>query len=94
MQDLVTRIAERSGLVPYPKGGCFRNVYRPTLALDYLETAGCRQAARLAGSGAWALCGCTVAPGFEFADFELPPADALGSAYPHHEQFIRQLTRR
>ncbi|MEQ8745977.1 cupin domain-containing protein [Pyruvatibacter sp.] len=25
--------------------------------------------------GAWTLCGCTVAPGFEFASFEMAPAD-------------------
>jgi predicted cupin superfamily sugar epimerase len=28
--------------------------------------------------GAWSLCGCTVAPGFEFSSFEMAPAD--GSA--------------
>ena len=31
--------------------------------------AGCWQTAR--SLGAWTLCGCTVAPGFEFAQFEL-----------------------
>lgn len=25
--------------------------------------------------GAWTLCGCTVAPGFEFSGFEMAPAD-------------------
>ncbi len=25
--------------------------------------------------GAWTLCGCTVAPGFEFAQFEMAPPD-------------------
>jgi predicted cupin superfamily sugar epimerase len=32
---------------------------------------GCWQAAR--STGAWTLAGCTVAPGFEFAGFELAP---------------------
>ena len=33
--------------------------------------AGCWQSAE--SLGAWTLCGCTVAPGFEFAAFELAP---------------------
>lgn len=40
--------------------------------------AGCWQSAR--SLGAWTLCGCTVAPGFEFAAFEMaPPGWAPGS---------------
>ncbi len=35
--------------------------------------AGAWQAAE--SLGAWTLCGCTVAPGFEFAGFELAPKD-------------------
>lgn len=43
--------------------------------------------------GAYSLVGCTVAPGFEFADFELGRrADLLGR-YPRHEALIRRLTR-
>lgn len=51
------------------------------------------QAARLAPGAAWALCGCTVAPGFEFADFEMPPAAELLAAFPAHERVVRELTR-
>jgi hypothetical protein len=36
-----------------------------------------------ASLGAWTLAGCTVAPGFDFAGFELAPADwAPGSGEP------------
>jgi predicted cupin superfamily sugar epimerase len=56
--------------------------------------AGCWQAARLAPGSDWAFCGCTVAPGFDFADFEMPPAHELVAAYPAHETVIRELTRR
>jgi predicted cupin superfamily sugar epimerase len=56
--------------------------------------AGCWQAARLAPGSDWAFSGCTVAPGFEFADFEMPPASQLIAAYPAHERIIRELTRR
>ena len=55
--------------------------------------AGCWQAARLAPGSPWAFAGCTVAPGFEFADFEMPPAGALLKDHPAHERIIRELTR-
>lgn len=42
-------------------------------ALALVVPAGAWQAAR--SLGAWTLCGCTVAPGFEFADFELAAPD-------------------
>lgn len=56
--------------------------------------AGCWQAARVAPGGAWALGGCTVAPGFDFADFEMPPAEELLRLHPEHEAIVRELTRR
>lgn len=56
--------------------------------------AGNWQAARPAPGSAWVFCGCTVAPGFDFADFEMPPAAELLAAYPAHERAIRELTRR
>ncbi|MFO0844413.1 MAG: cupin domain-containing protein [Gemmataceae bacterium] len=41
----------------------------------------------------FSLVGCTVAPGFDFADFEMPsPAELLG-AYPHLGAVIGRLTR-
>ena len=44
------------------------------------------QAARVlpGGKHGFSLCGCTVAPGFEFADFELPERSALQSRFPEH----------
>ena len=41
----------------------------------------------------FALCGCTVAPGFDFADFEMPPRVELLRRFPSHEPLIRRLTR-
>lgn len=38
------------------------------------------------------LVGCTVAPGFEFEDFELADRDALSSAYPEHQTLISRFT--
>jgi predicted cupin superfamily sugar epimerase len=42
---------------------------------------------------AYALVGCTVAPGFEFADFELADRGALLRRYPQHATLIEHLTR-
>ena len=43
--------------------------------------------------GDYTLVGCTVAPGFDFADWELPARDALVARYPEHAELFRQLTR-
>jgi len=37
------------------------------------------------------LCGCTVAPGFDFADFELGETETLIGAYPSEASLIRRL---
>lgn len=55
--------------------------------------AGAWQAARLAPGAAWAFIGCTVAPGFDFADFEMPTAEALIAMHPDHSAIIGELTR-
>ncbi len=41
----------------------------------------------------YALVGCTVAPGFDFADFEMPGRIELLEQYPQHGQIIERLTR-
>jgi hypothetical protein len=41
----------------------------------------------------FALVGCTVAPGFDFADFELGQRDALRVRYPEYGGLIERLTR-
>jgi predicted cupin superfamily sugar epimerase len=55
--------------------------------------AGALQAARLAPAAAWAFGGCTVAPGFDFADFAMPPRAELLAAHARHAAIIRELTR-
>ncbi len=52
--------------------------------------AGVLQAA--APQGDYTLVGCTVAPGFDFADWELPPTEALLARYPEHAELVRQLS--
>jgi len=41
----------------------------------------------------YALVGCTVAPGFDFADFEMPGRDYLLGLFPMHSDIIKRLTR-
>ena len=53
--------------------------------------AGCWFGAELAGKG-FALVGCTVAPGFDFADFEMADRQQLCAAYPQHADLIGRLT--
>lgn len=40
----------------------------------------------------YSLVGCTVAPGFDFADFELAQRDTLLAKYPQHREVIESLT--
>ena len=51
------------------------------------------QGAHLAEGGAWALMGCTVAPGFEYADYTPGDRTALTEAHPEHAARIARLTR-
>jgi uncharacterized protein len=55
--------------------------------------AGVWQGARLGAGGAWALLGCTVAPGFDFADYEEGARAALQGAWPAFAALITALTR-
>lgn len=42
--------------------------------------------------GDFTLLGCNVAPGFDFADFELATFEDLSKAYPQHEKIISDFT--
>ncbi len=54
--------------------------------------AGVWQGCRLVQGGSWALMGCTVAPGFDYADFELCNRAALMKSYPKYAALIAALT--
>lgn len=41
----------------------------------------------------FSLVGCTVAPGFDFADFEMAKAAELSAIYPQHSAIINELCR-
>lgn len=59
---------------------------------QHVVPAGVWQAAVPRG-GRFALCGCTVAPGFDFADFEMPSRDPLVARFPQHAAVVTRLTR-
>lgn len=44
-------------------------------------------------TGEYSLVGCTVAPGFDFADFELAKKEELAKEFPQHAELIRRLCR-
>jgi len=55
--------------------------------------AGCWFASHVVDWKSWALVGCTVAPGFEYEDFELARCEQFGKQYSQHLDLIRRLTR-
>ena len=60
---------------------------------QYVVPANCWFASRPAPGSNFCFVGCTVAPGFDFADFELADVAILSALYPEHEDIIRELCR-
>jgi predicted cupin superfamily sugar epimerase len=50
-------------------------------------------ACRVRDPESFALVGCTVAPGFDFADFEMARRGGLIQAFPQHQELIERFTR-
>jgi predicted cupin superfamily sugar epimerase len=55
--------------------------------------ANCWFASEPAPGEDFALVGCTVAPGFDFADFEMARHEDLLEQYPLHRSHIERLCR-
>lgn len=60
---------------------------------QYVVPANCWFASRPATDSKFCFVGCTVAPGFDFADFELADAAVLSALYPQHKSCIEELCR-
>jgi hypothetical protein len=60
---------------------------------QHVVPANCWFASRPAPGTDFSFVGCTVSPGFDFADFELAKAHELTLQYPQHETLIRSLCR-
>ena len=50
-------------------------------------------AAEVLSENDFTLVGCTVSPGFDYRDFELPDRNRLISEYPQHKGIIKRMTR-
>ena len=99
-QDEVWHFYEGSALLVHviTPGGEYKPV-RLGMRLEDGETpqavvaAGCFFGASVSDRRSYALVGCTVAPGFDFEDFEMPPRDQLIARFPQHKNIIEKLTR-
>ena len=80
-----------------PNGGSAVVTLGPDLAagqyVQLVVPAGVWQGTRLIGDGKVALLGCTVTPGFDFADYRNAPAAELIAKWPNKAERIRALTR-
>jgi predicted cupin superfamily sugar epimerase len=54
--------------------------------------AGCWFASKPVSENGFSFAGCTVAPGFDFTDFELGETAELLKQFPQHEEWIRLLS--
>ena len=84
-------------LLLYPDGGSALLTFGPDLAAgqrpQILVPAGVWQGERLLEGGKVALFGCTVTPGFDFADYRSGSYAELAAAWPGQAERIRKLTR-
>ena len=60
---------------------------------QYVVPANCWFASRPAPGSAFCFVGCTVAPGFDFADFEMAKGEQLLGLYPEHAEMMKGLCR-
>lgn len=60
---------------------------------QYVVNAGDWFASEVSTSDGFSLAGCTVSPGFDFADFEMANRLDLQNQYPSHKDIILKLTR-
>lgn len=81
----------------FPDGGSAVVTLGPYLMageqLQLVVPAGVWQGTRLIGNGKVALLGCTVTPGFDYADYRNAPAAELIAKWPNEAGRVRALTR-
>ena len=59
---------------------------------QYVVKGGDWFAAEVLEKNSYTLVGCTVSPGFDFADFVLPKREELIQLFPKHSKIISKLT--
>lgn len=61
-------------------------------AFQFVVPGGTWFGSRMADKSSYGLVGCTVAPGFDFRDFEMAKRSELIQQYPQHRQVITEMT--
>ena len=61
--------------------------------LQHVVPGGVWFASRVKENAEYSLLGCTVSPGFDFADFILPNTTEMTALFPQHSEIISELTR-
>jgi len=69
------------------------NDFEAGQAFQAVVRAGYWFASHVADWESWAVVGCTVAPGFDFQDFEMGKRAELVARFPQHRELIERLTR-
>jgi len=62
-------------------------------SFQHVVKAGCWFASKPITENGFSFAGCTVAPGFDFADFELAEKKQLQKEYPQHNKWIETFCR-
>ena len=98
--DELWHFYDGNGLVIYeikPGGSLVKHLLGKDIeegeSFQVLVPAGSWFASRVEVADGFALCGCTVAPGFDYEDFEMADRKQLTNEYPEHEALISALTR-
>jgi len=61
-------------------------------SFQQMVPAGCWFASKPASNNSFCFVGCTVAPGFDFTDFELAEKEVLIKEYPAYGEWIKMLS--
>ena len=59
---------------------------------QFVVPAGTWFASEVENKTSYSFCGCTVSPGFDFRDFEMPSGKTLSKIYPEHQEIIKRLS--
>ena len=85
----IHEIQENGNYINHSLGLDLNGVEEPQLVVK----GGSWFASQVADEGSWCLVGCTVAPGFDFEDFEMPTRAELIELYPEMKAVITIFTR-
>jgi predicted cupin superfamily sugar epimerase len=87
---LLIHVIERNGNYSCIRLG--RKIHKGEV-FQFVVPAGSWFASEAAPDSEFTLVGCTVSPGFDFADFEMANVEALSKDYPQYDSLIERLCR-